>query len=304
MQIPPTFDAARRVLAIRPVGLLPLQLRRLDLALRGAEHALDVVQPILCDLAVGPYLDLPDADVPVAAGMLAQWGVGLPHVLDAAVANSFGQPVPSARRIESVHLYQDVRFAATALLRPEMIRGLAVEGDPVVLVPTIDSLIVGGTGDPAGLTFMARVADRLLGSEQRTVSIQPLILHGFGWAPFEWPAETRAYADALRRRWDTTMYAAQRPLLQQHYQRTGQPHHVAELGLYAKDGQTITGTSLTDGVPTVLPMADVVGLVRADGAVTKVSMEQLFRTPGLLAPVPDSVPPLAYATRFPAELTR
>lgn len=304
MQIPPTFDHARRLLAIRPVGMLPLEIRRLELAARHAAPALDVVQPIIGDLGVGPYLDLPDADVPLAAGMLAQWGAGLPHALDAAVANGFGQAVPAAQRVESVHLYRDVRFAATALLRPELIRGLPVDGDPVVLVPTVDSLVVGGSADPAGLTFMARMADKILESETRTVSIQPLSLHGFGWAPFDWPAACRPYADALRRRWDTIHYAAARPLLQQYYERTGQPHRVAELGLYTKEGQTITGTSLTDSVPTVLPLADAVELVRSDGRVTTVPMEQLFRTPGLLVAVPESVPPLVFATRFPAELTR
>lgn len=304
MQIPPTFEDARRQLAIRPVGMLPLQIRWLDLAARNAAHALDVVQPIVGDLAVGPYLDLPDADVPVAAGMLAQWGAGLPHALDAGVANGFGQAVPAAQRVESVHLYRDVRFAATALLRPELIRGLPVDGDPVVLVPTVDSLLVGGSADPAGLTFIARLADRLLESATSTVSIQPVSLHGFGWAPFEWPAATRPYAEALRRRWDTIHYAAARPLLQQYYERTGQPHHVAELGLHARDGRTITGTSLTEGVPTVLPLADAVGLVRTDGQVATVPMEQLFRIPGLLVAVPESVPPLVFATRFPAELTR
>jgi len=304
VQIPPTFEQARRLLAIRPVGMLPLQIRRLDLATQNAAHALDVVQPIIGDLGVGPYLDLPDADVPLAAEMLTQWGAGLPHALDAAVTNGLGQAIPGAQRVESVHLYRDIRFAATALLRPELIRGLLVDGDPVVMVPTVDSLIVGGSADPAGLTFMVRIADRTLESDKRTVSIQPLILHGFGWAPFDWPAATRPHAAALRRRWDTIHYAAQRPLLQQHYERAGQPHRVAELTLAAKDGDTLTYTTLTEGVPTVLPPADVVVLVRSDGRATRLPMAQLIRTPGLLVPVPDSVPPLAFATRFPDELTR
>jgi hypothetical protein len=304
VQIPPTFEAARRVLAVRPVGALPLQIRRLQLGLQQAAYALDVVLPIVADVCVGPYLDLPDADLPVSAGMLAQWGAGLPHALDAAVSNSFGRTVPQAERVESVHLYRDTRFAATALLRPELIRALAVDGDPVVLVPTAGTLIVGGSADRAGLAFMARIADRILESDQDTVSVQPLILHGFGWAPFDWPASTQPHAQALRRRWDIVHYGAQRPLLQEHYERTGQPHRVAELALAAKDGDTLTYTTLTEGVPTVLPLADAVVLVRSDGQADRLPMEQLFRLPGLLAPVPDSVPPLVFASRFPGELTR
>jgi hypothetical protein len=78
---------------------------------------------------------------------------------------------------------------------------------------------------------------------------------------------------------------------------------VAELALAANDGDTLTYTTLTEGVPTVLPIAEVVVLVGSDGRTTRRPMEQLFRTPGLLAPVPDSAPPLVFATGFPTELT-
>jgi len=303
MQIPPTFEQAGRMLAIRPVGALPLQIRRLELATQSAAHTLDVVQPIVADVGVGPYLELPGTDVPISAGMLARWGAGLPHALDAAVTNSFGRPVPRAERVESVHIYHDARFAATALLRPELIRALPVDGDPVVLVPTTGTLLVGSSADHDGLAFMARFADRILGSDRQTVSIQPLILHGHGWAPFDWPTSVQPHAATLRRRWDAAQYAAQRPLLQAHYQRSGQPHRVAELSLAAKDGDALTYTTLSESVPTVLPLAEAVVLVRSDGHATRLPMQHLLRTPGLLAPVPDSAPPLMFATRFPAELT-
>lgn len=285
------------------MGALPMQLRHFRLALQGAEQGLDIVQPIAADLAVGTFLDLPDADLAVSAAQLARWGVTLPQALDAAVGAGFGRPVPAARRIETVHLYQDVRFAGTTLLRPEMIRGLPVDGDPVILVPTIGDLLVGGADDPAGLMFMVRMAERIVQSEATPVSIQPLVLRGPGWQPFEWPASAQSHADALRRRWDSLQYAAQQPLLQQHYERIGTPYFVPQLQLFAKDGETISVTTLTEGIPSVLPLADVVSLVR-DGQVTRVAMEQLLRIPDLLTPVPNTAPPRVFATRFPIELTR
>ncbi len=302
--LPESFDAARRVLSVRPMGTLTMQLRHLKLALQGAESGLDVVQPVVADLNVGPFLDLPEADAAVSAGMLARWGVGLPQTLDAAVAAGFGRPVPEAQRIESVHLFRDVRFAGTALLRPELIRGLPVDGNPVILIPTVGDLIVGGTDDPAGLTFMARLAERIVQSDAISVSIQPLVLRGPSWEPFAWPAAAQPYADTLRRRWDVSHYGAQRPLLREHYERVRQPYFVPAVNLFTKESQTVTVTSLTEGVPTVLPLADVVGLVRDGGQVTNVPMEELFRIPGLLAPVPNTAPPRVFATRFPVELVR
>ncbi|WP_420120989.1 hypothetical protein [Nakamurella sp.] len=302
--LPPTFDLAREQLSVRPMGALTLQLRHFRLALQGAAAALDVVQPIAADLCVGPYADLPDADVPLSADQLARWGVTLPQVLDAAVVAGFGRPVPAAQRVESVHLFQDVRFAGTALLRPELVRGLPVDGDPVVLVPTVGDLLVGGSQDPVGLTFLARMADRLIQSPALPVSIQPVTLRGPGWVSFAWPEAAQPFADALRRRWDTLSYARQRPLLQQHYERVGPPTAVPEVGLYERDGATVTVTSLTEGVPAVLPMADLVSLVRTAGAATPVPMDRLRAVPGLLVPVPGTAPPRVYATRFPIELTR
>jgi hypothetical protein len=291
------------MLSVRPMGALTMQLRHLRLALQGAEGALDVVQPIVADLTVGVYLDLPDADVPVSAGQLARWGVTLPQALDAAVAAGFGRPVPQAQRVETVHLYRDVRFAGTALLRPELVRGLPVDGDPVVLIPTVGDLLVGDAGDPAGLTFMIRMAERIVQSPALTVSFRPLVLRGGGWAPFDWPASAQPYVDALRRRWDCPHYATQHPLLREHYDRVGPPTFVPELGLYEKDGEQVTVTSLTEGVPAALPLADVVSLVRAGGQTTPVAMGQLFRTPGLLVPIPNTAPPRYFASRFPVELT-
>ena len=91
-------------------------------------------------------------------------------------------------------------------------------------------------------------------------------------------------------------------MLQAHYERSGQPHRVAELSLAAKDGDALTYTTFTESVPTVLPLAEAVVLVRSDGHANRLPMQHLLRTPGLLAPVPDSAPPLMFATRFPAEL--
>lgn len=305
-QVPPaprSFDEARRVLSVRPMGALPMQQRQFKLALRGALTALDVVQPIVADLTVGLYLDLPELDMAVSPTDLAQWGVTLPQALDAAVAAGFGRPVPEPQRVESVHLYRDVRFAGTTLLRPELVRDLPVDGNPVVLVPTVGDLLVGGSEDHAGLTFMVRMAERIVESGNLPVSIQPLMLRGLEWIPFTWPASTQPFADALRRRWDTVQYAAQQPLLREHYERARQDYFVPEMRLFAKNGQTITVTTLTQGVPTILPLADAVNLVRDDGQVTRVPMSALLRLPGLIVPVPNTAPARFYATRFPLELT-
>lgn len=83
-------------------------------------------------------------------------------------------------------------------------------------------------------------------------------------------------------------YAAQPPLLSQHFERVGARYFVPEPGLFANDGETITLTSLTAGVPTLLQLAapaapadlaDLVGLVglvdlvRVGGQVTQVAMD-------------------------------
>lgn len=299
---PPTFDEALPTLSIRPLGVRSMFQRRLDLALRGAVGALDAFRPVVADIGVGLYLDLPDADVPVSDGQLRAWDVDLASAIDVVLRTP--APAPQFQQVESVRLFRDVRFAGSVLLRPDLVSALPVTGAPVIMVPTVGDLLLTGADDPDGLTIMARMAEKIIASGALTVSIQPLVLQGDGWVPFGWPASTHGWVGTLHRRWDGQHYAAQQPLLQEAMRRSGRDLTVAGIQLYERDGRVISVSALTEGVPTALPSVDVVNLVRDDGTVTGVGIDQLTAIPGLLEQLPDTQPPRWVVTRFPAELCR
>lgn len=297
---PPTFDEALPVLSVRPLGVLSLQQRRLDLALRDAPGALNAFRPVVADLGIGLYLDLPEADVPVSEGQLRAWDIELTAAIGAVLRQP--APAPQFQQVESVRLFRDVRFAGSVLLRPDLLDGLALDGPAVIMIPTVGDLLVTTAGDTDGLTIMARMAEKIMASGSLTVSVQPLHRQGGSWVPFEWPESVLPWVTALHRRWDGRHYGAQQPMLQEALRRSGRDLTVAGVQLYERDGRVISVSALTEGVPTALPLVDVINLVRADGTVTGIGINKLRAVPGLLEPLPDAHPSRWVATRFPSEL--
>ena len=302
LDLPSTFDDARPLLTARAVGGVPLGLRAQRLALDGAVSAVDATVPVAADVRIGAILDLPQADVPVTDGMLRDWGVSLEDVLSTAVAGR-AAVAPTVQQIDGAHLVSSMPFAAYALREPDAVAGLVAGRTPVILVPVVGAVVVAAAEDPAGLAVAARIAERVLQSDEHAVSVTPLVRSGSSWVPFTWPAEAAEEAAALRRRWDVQQYAVQRPLLQAHYDRTEQQYLVAEAALAGTpEGGTTTYTTLTEGVQTVLPWVEQVVLVRETGAATRVPMPRLAEASGILVRLPDLDPPLLYAARFPVEL--
>lgn len=300
--LPPTFEQARPLLTARPLGRTPLGLTAWRLAAGGAQTAADAARPIAADLLVGAILDLPEVDVPVTEGMLRDWGVSLDDVIAAATANR-SSVQPRVQPIEGAYLVSSVPYAAYALQTPEAVATLVPGRTPVILVPTTGELVVAAAEDPAGLHVAVRVAERILQSDNRGVSVTPLVRDGSRWVPFEWPGSVAPVVRVLRQRWDVAQYAAQRPLLQAHYAGGQQDYAVAEAAMFAApDGTTVTSTTLVEGAPTVLPWVEEVVLVAESGAAQRVPMAELARIPGLLVRLPDLDPARMYASRFPTEL--
>lgn len=64
--VPETFDEARPLLRLRPLGADPLAVRRtMVVNAGGTPQDADAAKPVAAELLVGVYLDLPTADVPV-----------------------------------------------------------------------------------------------------------------------------------------------------------------------------------------------------------------------------------------------
>lgn len=301
IEIPRTLAEATPLLKPRPLGLVPFQIRGQQLALQGAESAVDTAIPVAADYYLGAILDLPAADVPVTGGMLDSWGVDMAAVFAAARENT-AQDEAGVQSFDAALVISGMPFAAAVLRDPAALAAFATEATAVIIIPEPGTVLLGFAEDDDSLNSLARAAEASLAGASRTVSAMPLIRSGDGWAPFEWPAEVAAPVGRLQRRWDSVQYAASRPVLQETYRAAGDEAFVAELVLAEGEGGAYATYATLMDMRTVVPRADMLVLSADDGRISHVPFAEVAAMAGVLSPAPGTVPEYFVVDRFPVEL--
>jgi hypothetical protein len=154
---------------------------------------------------------------------------------------------------------------ASRLLFPDLISALPVQGDPVVMVPTRDTLLIAGADDRDALHALADAAAETLSTTDQPLSARPLRLSDGKWIDFALDDEDLApFTDLMRGQW-TREYAEQKQLLDQLHAQSGDDILVAA---YAPMQNRNTGkpfcmTFWVDGFVNLLPRADSVVLKSA-----------------------------------------
>lgn len=301
MDIPRTLQDARAALAPRVVGALPRQIRARGL-LAQQQSAIDAVSPVVGDIALGMYLDLPEADVPVSAAMLQSWGVSFEEALEIAFENRT-EDEAVADSLGVATLIDGIPFAANVARQPSVAKQIISNEHAVVLIPTPGYTIVGRAGDEQSLEVMLSVADRILQDAQRTVSVRPIVTTPDGWSEFTWPEALAGAAKSLQRRWESIQYAALRTVLHEHFRATAQPFEMSECVLERDtDGALTTYTTVTQGMPTVIPTVDWVVLLSEDGEIGRIAWNEIADVPGVLEPIAGIELAVSHIGRFPSEL--
>jgi hypothetical protein len=154
---------------------------------------------------------------------------------------------------------------AARLLLPDLVAALPVTGDPVVMAPTRDRLLVAGADDPDALAALADAAAEALSKTEQPLSAQALRLRDGTWVDFSGDGEQFApFLDLMRGQW-TRDYAEQKQLLDQLHTQNGEEVVVAS---YAPMQNRSTGkpfclTFWVDGFVNLLPRADSIVLKSA-----------------------------------------
>ncbi len=156
-------------------------------------------------------------------------------------------------------------YDASRLLFPDLIAARPVKGDPVVMAPTQNSLLVAGADDHSALLALADAGAHTLSTTDQPLSARPLCLRDGKWTDFALDAEELApFRDLMRGQW-TREYAEQKQLLDQLHAQSGDDILVAS---YAPMQNRNTGkpfcmTFWVDGFVNLLPRADSVVLKSA-----------------------------------------
>jgi hypothetical protein len=263
--MPGTFAAVRPHLM--PVVRGRTFFERLRLEVKGRQDLSTLLawKPLGGVLGVGLAFDGPDTLRYLGPDELRRWGVSFEEALALALANLRQRSSESLETLAPGTCQAPWRdtYAASRLLLDEVVRRCPVRGDPVVLVPHRDLLLITGSDDEDGLRQVASMSlDALLAP--RAMDGRALRLTSGTWVPFMPERLSNAWADFRKLELFTQArdYDEQTRQLEKHYQEKGEDVFVAAFTPYQDvHGRGLSYAVWQKGTPTLLPRTELIFFV-------------------------------------------
>ncbi|TWO69121.1 hypothetical protein FN976_20515 [Caenimonas sedimenti] len=264
-EFPNDFATARPNLlpALRHLG--GLEIARISSGIEGGDLPLEGCQPFSDELGIAVVYDTEHGIASVSDAEFKKWGVTLEEARVVAIDN-LRQKAPPAFQEVVPGLYQsnygDYYDAARVLLH-EHIHQLAITGNPVVMAPNRSCLLVASDRSDQALVGMIRIAQHFLHNESRPLSAEMLRLIDGQWSPWiPTIGDAAQQLRSLQKQQVASDYNEQKAALDHFTQAKGIDVFVASHSLMQKeDGQLVSFCTLSVGVDTWLPRADVVMLI-------------------------------------------
>ncbi|ATB43961.1 hypothetical protein CYFUS_009442 [Cystobacter fuscus] len=286
---------------------------RLRLEVKGRKDLSTLLswKPLGGFLGVGLAFDGPDTLRYLGPDELRRWGVSFEEALTLALENLRQRSPESLERLAPGTCqapWQDT-YAASRLLLEEVVRRCPVRGEPVVLVPHRDLLLITGSDDEDGLSRVARMSlDALLAP--RAQDGRALRLTSGTWVPFMPERLSNAWKDFRQLELFTQArdYDEQTQQLDKHYQGTGEDVFVAAFTPYQDEhGRSLSYAVWQKGMTTLLPRAELIFFVDpAQGEraapVGVARWEDVAKVTGALGTPVEGLYPERYRVRdFPSD---
>jgi len=281
------FGEVKARLTPRVYGAATVQLDKLQLGLHGAESGLQAVRSVAPGVLAGAMIDNGSTELRVTEVMSAGWGVSFDQVLAAALSNA-SKVKPQVDPVnDGIVLVRDSPgYNACLWVWPSLAEKL-VEG-PLVAVSPMRGYMLLGPDTPDTLTVFAGVMGDLLqeGQDLETVTVSRRT--SSGWEAVRWPGSgvpNRLVAPMTRLFMDR-LYARQKALLEQSYEKSGEDVFVATHKVWrAPDGRVLSRATWAEGAATLLPVVDEVSLAWDDFSRVDVPWARLTElVPDLLQP--------------------
>ena len=162
-------------------------------------------------------------------------------------------------------------YDAARLMLLDMLRSYPVEGDPVVMTPNRDTLLLTGSDDDAGLVTIAKLAEEAMG-HARSVSGLAARLDGETWLPFLPPASASGLPEAQEAAgdpfaWSGLQRAPRRKRLDALYETSDDEDDDVFVGSFTlmqhKDTGAVSSYAIwSDTIVTLLPRTELVAFFR------------------------------------------
>jgi hypothetical protein len=239
----------------------------------------------------------------VSAERLEQWGISLYEAMEIARHNLEEREFKAASLAERLFVFMTSdAFDAARMLLVDRLRSLAVNGPPVAMAFSRDSLILTGADDVEGLGIMAGLAERKA-EEPRQICPIPHKLVDDAWEPWLPPSDHPHYEKlrVLQLRYLYGEYAKQKPLLDEWYKRRAEDVFMASYSAVEKNGKPLSYCVWSKGVNTYLPETEFVALLDPQTKQTAfVRWNRLTAAVGHLMTQVDMYPPRWHVTDFPS----
>ncbi|QEH37348.1 hypothetical protein OJF2_59380 [Aquisphaera giovannonii] len=257
----------------------------------------------------GLVYDLPHAMSQINGQQLERWGVELEEALELAVGNLeqiSGQGLQPLGPGVWRSPWRD-NYDASRILLPGMLEAHDVEGDPVVMIPNRDTLLLTGSDDQDGQMIMAATAAEAL-RRPRPLHAMPLRLRYGTWTPYL-PPEDFASHQPIRQMLIGIMsrdYGDQKELLQAVHQADGTGVFVAGHALMQerRTGKVVSYCMWARGLDSLLPRTDVVhfadpGRPEGETLVASATWDQVMEIVGDRVEPADVYPERFLVRSFP-----
>ena len=228
-------------------------------------------RPLAGSFAQSLVVDLPDQELDVGEAELAAWNVDADRLLQRARSNLLARSAEGFCRLGPGRYRSTWRdnLDGSRVLLPGLLQGLHLAGDPVVLLPDRDTLLVVGSGDPGGLAWALEAALEFLDEAPQALNGCPLRLRNYCWEPFRAQAghPVAPLLGRIEKRRLRDEYGLQKHLLDQRHGAQGKAINVAPFRLEKTPAGQVASVTLWSRPQgeAWLPKADQVGLDWAGG---------------------------------------
>ncbi|HLM46092.1 MAG TPA: hypothetical protein VK458_19635 [Myxococcaceae bacterium] len=213
-------------------------------------------------LGVGLAFDGPDTLRYLGPNELARWGVSFEQALGIAMGNlrpRSTEPLEQLAPGTCKAPWED-SYAASRMLLDEVVRRCKVRGEPVVVVPHRDLLLITGSEDEDGLRQVAEKSLRAL-MAPRALDGRAMCLTAKGWVPFMPERLSNAWGGLRKLELFTRArdYDEQTQRLEKLYEERGEDVFVAAFTPYQDEhGRSLSYAVWLKGVDTLLPRTEVI----------------------------------------------
>lgn len=266
--VPDTFEE------VKPL-LLPV-LRRstlIDDALRQTRHAKPGAGAIAHrdfgpDVVLALVIDSPRAMSMVMAPQLKEWGVTFEMALAVALDNLRNRSVDNFSAAEGIPgltcgNWRDAYDSSRVLFPDLLFRGVS-SGNPIVMVPTRDTLLLAQDNNIAAQLGMLALADQALRESQRWCSIAMYqVVNGKLEVVEPQDEKVRDVLQEMQREIAMSDYANQKPALEADHASDGKDIFVASFSKMTLEARVVSYCAWTENVTAMLPKTDFVALVRS-----------------------------------------